>query len=78
MNNVVHLRRVHELEPHVMPGNTTGSVLRDFAAFWSGIDWAAIVVRLLALAVLSMFAGWGYQELSMVDWSALASVSFKN
>ena len=49
MNNVVHLRRVHELEPHVMPEAPARSIhLRiamavvrvrmiasDFVAFWS-------------------------------------------
>lgn len=74
MSKIIHLRRVHELEPHVMPNNTTGSVFSDFAAFWSGVDWAGLVIRLLCLAIASMFAGLVYQELSMFDWSAVAGI----
>lgn len=37
MKNVVHLRRVHELEPHVMPEDS--NVISDFALFWRGIEW---------------------------------------
>lgn len=29
MNNVVHLRRVHELEPHVMPEAPKSMTLRE-------------------------------------------------
>ena len=74
MPNVIHLRRVHELEPHVMPGNTTGSVFKDFTTFWAGVDWAGVVVRFLALAITVMAVCWGGQELSMVDWSAVSGL----
>lgn len=70
---VLFLRRVHELEPHITP-NTTGSIVSDFAAFWSGVDWAGLVMWLLCLVIVAMFAGWGYQELSMFDWSAVANL----
>lgn len=75
MNNVVHLRRVHELEPHVMPtNNTTGGVFSDFAAFWDGLGPAGIVVRILCLAITVMAILWGGQEVSMFDWSAVANL----
>ena len=36
MKNVIHLRRVHELEPHVRP---EPALMRDVRLFWAGVDW---------------------------------------
>ena len=82
---VVQLARRHELDEHVKPDSSIrASHLRiamaidrvrmtanDVVAFYSGIDWSGLVVRLLALVIAAMFAGWGYQELSMADWGVL-------
>lgn len=65
---------VHELHAHVKPEHTTGGVLSDFAAFWAVGRVAAVLIALLCLAIVSMLAGWAYQELSMADWSTLFSV----
>ncbi len=76
MNNVVQFQRMHPLHREFAPDTIQGPYSRNSTP---------VLVRLLkgvalfaAFVIASMFAGWGYQELSMVDWSALASVPFKN
>jgi len=55
---VVHLRRVHELEPHVMP-EPSNSLLRDFLVMWSGVDWFWVTTGFLAFVagVLTIVCG---------------------
>ena len=43
---IVPIRRVHELEPHVMP--EPSNVISDFALFWRGIDWYSVITGLFA------------------------------
>ena len=77
-DNVIPMptKPVHELHAHVQPetGNTTGSKALDFAAFWFVGRASSVVIGLLCLVIVSMLAGWAYQELSMADWSTLFAV----
>lgn len=74
-DNVIPMptKPVHELHAHVQPetGNTTGSKALDFAAFWFVDRASSVVIGLLCLVIVSMLAGWAYQELSMSDWGKL-------
>lgn len=75
-DNVIPMltKPVHELHAHVKPEHTTGSVLSDFAAFWSVGHLASVLIALLCIAIVSMLAGWAYQELRMADLSPLLAV----
>lgn len=72
MNNVVQFQRMHPLHREFAPNTIDGPYFRDPAPL------AARILKGLALLaaflIAAMFAGWGYQELSMVDWSAVAGL----
>lgn len=71
-DNVIPMptKPMHELHAHVQPEQQT-SLLRDFAAFWFVGRASSVVIGLLCLVIVSMLAGWAYQELSMSDLGKL-------
>lgn len=89
-NNVIPLptKPVHELQAHVKPVQGARPIhLRiamavarvwmlgsDFTAFWSIGRVPAVIVALLCIAIVSMLAGWAYQELSLSDWGEVLAV----
>lgn len=81
-SKVVQLHRVTELHEHCMPSKR-GSLWADFKAFWlpeyvnpHGVILLALMALAAALviAIGSMLIGWGREEISRMDWQAVAQL----
>ena len=65
-NNVIHLRRVHYACPVERNDRREPMTL--------GERIALALIYIASVAIVFMGIGWGYQELSLMDWSGVAQL----
>lgn len=81
-SKIVQLHRATELHEHCTPSRR-GSLWADFKDFWfphkpnpNGVIFLALLTlsAVLAICIVSMLIGWGFEVLTGIEWSHVAQL----